>query len=44
MREPEDFALHETPPAIILNIDEEQLNFMLETFVEAFNRDKVLFS
>ncbi|QEM69601.1 HDOD domain-containing protein [Geobacter sp. FeAm09] len=44
MREPEEFPLHETPPAIILNIDEEEMNFLLETFVESFNRDKVFFS
>lgn len=44
MREPEEFPLHETPPAIILNIDEEEMNFLLETFMESFNRDKVFFS
>ncbi|KAA0891732.1 HDOD domain-containing protein [Oryzomonas rubra] len=44
MREPEEISLHETPPAIILNIDEEEMNFLLETFVESFNRDKVFFS
>jgi putative nucleotidyltransferase with HDIG domain len=44
MREPEDFALHETPPAIVLDIGEEQLNPLFETFVEAFNRDKGIFS
>lgn len=44
VREPEDFALHETAPAIILDIDEEKMNFLLETFVEAYNRDKGFFS
>jgi len=44
VREPEDFALHETAPAIILDIEEEKMNFLLETFVEAFNRDKSFFS
>lgn len=44
MREPEEFSLHETPPAIMLNIDEEEMNFLLETFLESFNRDKVFFS
>ncbi|KAB0667438.1 HDOD domain-containing protein [Oryzomonas japonica] len=44
MREPEEISLHETPPAIILNIDEKEMNFLLETFVESFNRDKVFFS
>jgi putative nucleotidyltransferase with HDIG domain len=44
MREPEEFLLHETPPAIILNIGEETMNPLLETFVESFNRDKFFFS
>lgn len=44
MREPEDFALHETAPAIILNIEEDKMNFLLDTFVEAFNRDKDFFN
>lgn len=44
MREPEEISLHETPPAIILNIDEKEMNFLLETFMESFSRDKVFFS
>jgi len=44
MREPEDFALHETAPAIILDIDEEKMSFLLETFMEAYSRDKGFFS
>lgn len=43
MREPEDFALHETQPAAILGIDEELMNHLLDTFREAFNRDKGIF-
>ncbi|KAB0671903.1 HDOD domain-containing protein [Oryzomonas sagensis] len=44
VREPEELPLHETPPAILLNIEEKEMTFLLETFVTAFNRDKGFFS
>jgi putative nucleotidyltransferase with HDIG domain len=44
VREPEDIALHETPPAIHLNIEERQMDFLMEIFIEAFRRDKDFFS
>jgi putative nucleotidyltransferase with HDIG domain len=44
VREPENYSLHETPPAIHLNIEERQMDFLMDTFVEAFQRDKDFFS
>lgn len=45
MREPDDsLQLHESQPAIILNLDETRLNELAATFEESFSQDKSFFS
>jgi len=45
MREPDDgLILHETVPAVHLGIEEERMTAILETFEEAYNRDKSFFN
>jgi hypothetical protein len=44
LREPEVFSLHETAPAIHLNIEERHMDFLMENFIDAFHRDKDYFS
>lgn len=45
VREPnDDLILHETVPAVHLGIGEERMTALMETFEEAYNRDKSFFN
>ena len=43
VREPEEIEIHDSVPATILKIDRERIDGMLETFTEAYERDKSFF-
>lgn len=44
VREPEEILLHETPPAVHLGLEARHMDFLLESFMDAVNRNREYFS